>query len=169
MSHQQKTTVFEPSQTLWQTENAAPAILTSSCNLQMHSKSKDEAGSAQLQQLTASSVSQATSACSAGGKQHFVQLRKKEAPSRDAKGCLHAELISYKVHKDQFKSLLIPLMKHQKKVVDAKGSGSGRRNHRNKAAAKTQDFLKSDGQMEPAARAVGDESKPNERASSRNP
>lgn len=135
----------------------------------MHSKSKDEAGSAQLQQLTASSVSQATSACSAGGKQHFVQLRKKEAPSRDAKGCLHAELISYKVHKDQFKSLLIPLMKHQKKVVDAKGSGSGRRNHRNKAAAKTQDFLKSDGQMEPAARAVGDESKPNERASSRNP
>lgn len=124
-------------------------------------------GSAQLQQLAASSVSQATSACSAGGKPHFVQLRKKEPPSRDAKGCLHAELISYKVHKDQFRSLLIPLMKHQKKIVEAKGS-SGRRNHRNKGAAKTQDQLKSDGQME-GARAVGDESKPDGRGSSRNP
>jgi len=68
VSHQQKAAVFEPAQTLWQNDNAAPAILTSSATLQMHSQSKDDVGSAQLQQLAASSVSQATSACSASGK-----------------------------------------------------------------------------------------------------
>lgn len=111
VSHQQKPVPFDPSKTIWQNDNAAPAILTSGSNLPHHCQSKEDMGSGQLQQLAASSVSQATSACSVG-QHHFVQLRKKEAAaSRDSKGCLHAELISYKVHKDQFKSLLIPLMK----------------------------------------------------------
>jgi len=56
-------------------------------------------------------------------------------------------------------------MKHQKKVVDSKGSSSGNRNKRNKAA-KTFDHGKQEASGE--ARGVLEEINGNGRASSRN-